>query len=131
MLFTGRIIWPNSLSPVNSTDFPLEQQAVPNVLELKELPKMGELPRDWLHCQWAVRVCCAMRFSPAVHTSCILIVFLLRSHRILLKFPKCLSECNGVVRFCQFSMHVLKIPNECCVLARSLSFLSIFQPILV
>ena len=39
MLFTGRIIWPNSLSPVNLTDFPLEQQAVPNVLRLKESAK--------------------------------------------------------------------------------------------
>ena len=30
VLLTGRIIWPISLSPVNSTNFPLEQQAVPN-----------------------------------------------------------------------------------------------------
>ena len=32
MLFPGHIIWPISLSSVNLTDFPLEQQAVPNVL---------------------------------------------------------------------------------------------------
>ena len=36
MLLTGRIIWPNSQSPVNLTNFPLEQQAVPNVLGLKK-----------------------------------------------------------------------------------------------
>ena len=44
MLLTGCIIWPNSLSPVNLADIPLEQQAVPNVLGPKELPEMSELP---------------------------------------------------------------------------------------
>ena len=39
MLLTGRIIWPNSQSPVNLTDFPLEQLAVPNVLGPKKLSK--------------------------------------------------------------------------------------------
>ena len=45
MLFTGRIIWPSSLSPVNLTDFPLEQQAVPNVLRLKESAKNERTPQ--------------------------------------------------------------------------------------
>ena len=36
MLLTGRIIWPNSLSLVNLTNFPLEQLSVPNVLGPKK-----------------------------------------------------------------------------------------------
>ena len=47
-LLTGRIIWPNSLSPVNLTDFPLEQQTVPNVLRPKRIAKTSELPQDTL-----------------------------------------------------------------------------------
>ena len=49
-LLTGRIIWPNSLSPVNLTDFPLEQQTVPSVLSPKSIAKTGEL----LKTRWAV-----------------------------------------------------------------------------
>ena len=37
-----------SLSPVNLTDFPLEQQTVPNVLRPKRIAKMSELPQDTL-----------------------------------------------------------------------------------
>ena len=50
MLLTGHIIWPNSLSPVNLTDFPLEQQTVPNVLGSKRVAKTVEL----LKTRWAV-----------------------------------------------------------------------------
>ena len=39
MLLTSHIIWPNSLSPVNLTNFPLEQQAVPHVLKSKIITK--------------------------------------------------------------------------------------------
>ena len=36
------------LSPVNLTDFPLEQQTVPNVLRPKCIAKTSELPQDTL-----------------------------------------------------------------------------------
>ena len=49
-LLTGRIIWLNSLRPVNLTDFPLKQQTVPNTLNPKNIAKMGELPKT----RWAV-----------------------------------------------------------------------------
>ena len=39
MLLTGHIIWPIFLSLVNLTDFPLEQEAVPNVLKPKIIAK--------------------------------------------------------------------------------------------
>ena len=38
MPLTGHIIWPNFLIPINLTNFPLEQQAVPNVLGPKRIP---------------------------------------------------------------------------------------------
>ena len=49
-LLTGRIIWLNSLRPVNLTDFPLKQQTVPNALNPKNIAKTGELPKT----RWAV-----------------------------------------------------------------------------
>ena len=49
-LLTGRIIWLNSLSPVNLTDFPLEQHTVSNVLNPKSIAKTGELHKT----RWTV-----------------------------------------------------------------------------
>ena len=49
-LLTGRIIWLNSLRPVNLTDFPLKQHTVPNALNPKNIAKTGELPKT----RWAV-----------------------------------------------------------------------------
>ena len=49
-LLTGRIIWLNSLRPVNLTDFPLKQHTVPNALNPKNIAKTGELPKT----HWAV-----------------------------------------------------------------------------
>ena len=89
MPFTGRIIWPNSLSPVNLTDFPLEQQAVPNVLRLKESAKnewtpqrhiallMGRPGRISYHCAMDVLDRFPSWFSPLYAQSSF---YLARSH---------------------------------------------------
>ena len=44
-LLTGRIIWPIFPSPVNLTDFPQEQQVVPNALRSKALSSQVNSPR--------------------------------------------------------------------------------------
>ena len=94
-LLTGCLIWLNSLSPVNLTDFPFEQHTVPNVLNPKSIAKTSELQKtrwvatltvggpgltSYLHAM-DIPCCFSARFNPLFtrkHSD--ISVFMARSH---------------------------------------------------